>query len=500
MTPSASNSKASASAAPAPAKDSEDAPKVTLALADNELRRRMTEMLDRTEVEVRTLRPDDELWQKIEVADADLVLVWRAHLPDDHQELVEALAGGDDSPGVVVVNDSEDPAEHARLMAAGAAGVVGASAPREVTAETVEKLAAAEQLGGVDGPEVRGNEAEPLLGDFLSRNPAMGRFTSLAERVADSDTSILITGETGVGKERLARAIHNESPRSSGPFVSVNCGALPEQLLESELFGHVAGAFTGADADRRGRFELAVGGTLFLDEIGEMPPHLQVRLLTVLQRHEVTPVGSETTIPVNVRILAATNRNPEDEVAAGRLREDLYYRLNVVTLVIPPLRERPEDIPDLLGRFIHHFSEVSGRRPIEGVEKQALNVLLRYSWPGNVRELINVVERAMLVCRGSQIECADLPEELLARESGVGGTLESTGTLDDVSALLDAPLKEVRQRAIDQMEARYLEAQLQRHEGSIAETAAAAGISTRALYDKMKKHGLQKEHFYPSSP
>ena len=240
----------------------------------------------------------------------------------------------------------------------------------------------------------------------------MKDFVDLVKRVAESDTSLLICGETGVGKERLARAIHNQTERREGPFVSVNCGALPENLLESELFGHEAGAFTGATKQRKGRFEQASGGTILLDEIGEMPAHLQVNLLTVLQRREVTRLGGKTPISVDVRIIAATNRDLREDVKAGRFREDLFYRLNVVYLEIPPLRERPEDLPDLIGRFMRHFRRSLGRKNLMEITEEAMQVLLHHSWPGNVRELINVLERATLLARGDKITTQDLPPSI----------------------------------------------------------------------------------------
>ncbi|MBL6720362.1 MAG: sigma 54-interacting transcriptional regulator [Planctomycetes bacterium] len=216
---------------------------------------------------------------------------------------------------------------------------------------------------------------EPALVDFASRSPRMRRFLRLVNRVVDTDSSLLLTGETGVGKERLAQAIHNEGARASGPFVSVNCGAIPESLLESELFGHQPGAFTGAERLKRGRFELAERGTIFLDEIGEMPLHLQVNLLSVLQRRRVQRVGGEELIGIDVRVMAATNRDLEALVRKGRFREDLYYRLNVVTLEVPPLRERSEDIPDMVGMFIGHLRTSLGRQEVDGITPAALEAL-----------------------------------------------------------------------------------------------------------------------------
>ncbi|MCA8944012.1 MAG: sigma 54-interacting transcriptional regulator, partial [Planctomycetes bacterium] len=278
------------------------------------------------------------------------------------------------------------------------------------------------------GPEIRGSEASPSLADFLTRSPRMRAFVDIVRRVVDVDTSLLITGPTGVGKERLARAIHAEGPRSDQPFVAVNCGALPESLLESELFGHEKGAFTGADRARKGQFELASGGIIFLDEIGEMPTHLQVKLLTVLQRHEVTPIGGQQPIAVDVRVIAATNRDLHAEVERGKFREDLFYRLNVLPLEIPALSTRPDDIVDLAGRFIAHFREAMPESRVESISDDAVGALMRYAWPGNIRELINVIERAMVLGRTRAIGLADLPP-------AIRGTPDTT--TDDVPTTVD---------------------------------------------------------------
>jgi transcriptional regulator with PAS, ATPase and Fis domain len=245
------------------------------------------------------------------------------------------------------------------------------------------------------------------LTDLRTRSSAMRQVLRDARRVARSDASVLITGETGVGKEYLARAMHASSRRATKPFVVVNCGALPESLLESQLFGHERGAFTGAERRHRGFFEAADGGTLLLDEIGELPPHLQVKLLTVLESREVTRIGSSTPVPIDARVIAATNRDVDDAVKNGSFRSDLFYRLDVVRLVVPPLRERREDVPVLAGAFLREYTrarEVS----FAGVEPVAVNELLAHPWPGNVRELHNALERALLMADGAPITTAHL--------------------------------------------------------------------------------------------
>ncbi len=248
--------------------------------------------------------------------------------------------------------------------------------------------------------------------NIVGRSAVMQKVFYIIEKVAPSKSTVLITGESGTGKELIAKAIHYNSPRFDKPFVSVNCGALPETLLESELFGHEKGAFTGAIQQRKGRFELAHGGTLFLDEISEMPLHLQVKLLRVLQEMEFERVGGSQTIKVDVRVIAATNRELKTEVEAGRFRADLFYRLNVVNIHVPPLRERKEDIPLLINHFIEKYSKEMGISEKVRIDKEALKLLMEYHWPGNVRELENVIERALLLCSGGEIRLGDLPPEI----------------------------------------------------------------------------------------
>lgn len=249
------------------------------------------------------------------------------------------------------------------------------------------------------------------FGNIIGKSVGMRRIYQLIEKVAPSKATVLITGESGTGKELIARAIHYNSPRREQPFISVNCGALPETLLESELFGHEKGAFSGAVSQRKGRFELAHGGTLFLDEISEMSPPLQVKLLRILQEMEFERVGGSHTLKVDVRVVAASNRNLKDEVASTRFRADLFYRLNVVHVPIPPLRERTDDIPLLVNHFLSKYAAEGGASRVE-MDPEALHLLLEYPWPGNVRELENVIERAVILCNGERISPKDLPPEI----------------------------------------------------------------------------------------
>lgn len=251
--------------------------------------------------------------------------------------------------------------------------------------------------------------------NIIGKSAPMQRIYELIEKVAPTKATVLITGESGTGKELIARAIHYNSTRQDHPFISVNCGALPENLLESELFGHEKGAFSGAVSQRRGRFELAHGGTLFLDEISEMSPSLQVKLLRVLQEMEFERVGGSQTLKVDVRVVAASNRDLKAEIAEGGFRSDLFYRLNVVHIGLPPLRERTDDIPLLVNHFLDKYRKESGRSALE-MEPEALRCLFEYSWPGNVRELENVIERAVILAAGDRITVKDFPSEIYHKE------------------------------------------------------------------------------------
>jgi two-component system response regulator AtoC len=295
-----------------------------------------------------------------------------------------------------------------------------------------------------------------------------------AKKVAPTATTVLLTGASGTGKEVLARAIHAQSPRRDEAFVAVNCGAIPETLLESELFGHVKGAFTGADRTKRGLFREADGGTLFLDEIGELPTPLQVKLLRVLQEEEVRPLGESKSQPVDVRVIAATARELDADVESGRFREDLFYRLNVVRLHVPPLRQRPRDIPLLLDHFIAHFRAALGK-PVRSVADEALERLVAYGWPGNVRELENVVERAVILAEGDCITLRELPQNVASPGPGRG------------AGEADHSLRRARRAAETEAIRRALGAT----GGNRTHAARLLGISHRALLYKLKEYGIR---------
>ena len=309
---------------------------------------------------------------------------------------------------------------------------------------------------------------------IIGESGQMLEVLSLVRRVAPSEATVLIRGESGTGKELIAQAIHFASPRARGPLVKVNCAALPEALLESELFGHEKGAFTGAIASRQGRFELANGGTIFLDEIGDLPLHLQAKLLRVLQEREYEKVGSSRSVKVNVRILAASHRSLETLIKAGQLREDLYYRLNVVTIFIPPLRERRSDLSLLIDHFLQRFAEKNGKT-IRGLTHEARDVLLRYDYPGNVRELENLIERAVVLTRDDIVGSGDLP--LTVQDSEAEDEKQGTNLTVAVEAL----------------ERRMIRDALARSDSVQTHAAELLGISERALRYKLIKYGFREE-------
>ncbi|MCB0219775.1 MAG: sigma 54-interacting transcriptional regulator [Chrysiogenetes bacterium] len=322
------------------------------------------------------------------------------------------------------------------------------------------------------------------MGAMIGASPAMRQVFELVGKVAPYDASVLITGETGTGKEKIAREIHAASQRSGAGFYAINVAAVPENLLESELFGHRKGAFTGAISDRPGIFRAADGGTLFFDEIGEMPAAMQVKLLRVLQEREVTPLGDSAPVPVDVRVLAATHRDLSEEVRAGRFREDLYYRLNVIVIEVPPLRARTEDIAPLAAHFLARYAQNAGCE-IPGISPSAVQALTRHGWPGNVRELENVIERAVTLCEGPAIRLRDLPEAL---HKNAGAQLPEIPAASPGDGAGGAAPKRGEELPLRDLEKRYILGLMDRYDGERGRVAELLGINPSTLYRKLKSY------------
>ncbi len=333
-----------------------------------------------------------------------------------------------------------------------------------------------------------GTEADrfPMVG----ASAAMRAVYEMIARVADSPSTVLITGESGTGKELVAREIHRRSSRRDRPLIKVNCAAIPRELVESELFGHERGAFTGAVGAKPGRFELADGGTLFLDEIGEIPLETQVKLLRALQESEFERVGGVKTLRVDVRLVAATNRDLHALIAEGRFREDLFYRLAVVPIQLPPLRERREDIPLLVRHFIEKHDRRLGKT-VEGIEPEALQLLVGYPWPGNIRELENLMERSVLFADGPRIEAGALPDSLRERGGGAPAPIAAVGPLGAIAAPNGASMKEIVRQAQAELERELIARALEETGGNVTRAAKRLQISRKSLQVKMKELGLR---------
>jgi DNA-binding NtrC family response regulator len=471
-------------------------PRVVLALDRPTVQRQLKQRLAGLDLIVDVVKGKQRLWERLKREVCDLLVVSVSRIPSPCEEMVGLLSEVPDAPMVAVILEHDDPERRAQFLAAGCQAVLDTDVSTESMVDVLETLLeqrreiAQQRLAGA------GLFTQPQLRDFVSNSPVMQAFLEVVQRVVNSTVSLLILGETGVGKERLARAVHNDGPRSGGPFIAINCGALPETLLESELFGHEEGAFTGATRSRRGCFEMAHGGTVFLDEIGELPHHLQVKLLRVLQDKEVRRLGGERSITVDVRIMAATNRDLEQAVQDGEFRRDLFYRLNVMTLTLPPLRERREDIQELATNYVAYLRPRIGC-DVYGLTDEALAALCDYAWPGNVRELINVIERAMLLCTGDEITLAELPVTVSGSDPALASLTgaASAGPVRLPDEWLQRPWRDVRSAFVGQLERAYLEGLLQQTGGRIGETARQAGMEPRSLHEKMRRHKLRKEDY-----
>src|SRR6202045_4448826 len=323
---------------------------------------------------------------------------------------------------------------------------------------------------------------EGQFGQMIGRTVGMRRAFEMADRVAPTDSTVLILGESGTGKDLLAQEIHGRSPRAAKPYVAVNCAALPENLIESELFGYERGAFTGAAQQRKGKFELASGGTIFLDEIGDMNPVTQAKVLRALENRKIERLGGTHSIDVDVRVISATHRDLAAGISAGRFREDLYYRLRVVSLELPPLRAHKEDLALLIGSILEQLGSRHGRRA--RLSSEAMELLRRYDWPGNVRELRNALERTVVLASGEEITATDLPEEIRQGTGGVASARNSGGE----SYLAEVDFREAKRK----FEIAYLKRKLEEHHWNVSKTAAEVGLHRQSLQEKLRELGIQR--------
>ena len=329
---------------------------------------------------------------------------------------------------------------------------------------------------------------------IIGRSPHIQQCLELVRRAADSDTTVLVTGESGTGKELFARAIHYTSKRKQFRFVPINCGAMPKDLIESELFGHLKGAFSGADVNKAGLLEEAEGGTAFLDEIGELPLEVQVKLNRAIQEREIRPVGEVRDRPINVRFVAATNTDLREAVDQGRFRDDLFYRLNVLVLAIPPLRERPTDIPPLAEYFVEKHCAREGRAVLD-IELEAIELLQRYHWPGNVRELENILAVAVLMAESDRLSADLLRSYPISKSLGLTDSDSYSALFGGAAGLADLPYKDAMDRMNRECTAYYLRALLANFKGNVVEAAAHAGVERGSLYRLMRKNHIMVEEF-----
>jgi len=466
--------------------------RLALAVTDKNLQGHLAKKLASPDVRVESFGHLRSAWQNVVRSGCDVIVINEDLILRPADNGIAILNELPENPTTVIIHDSVSAEEHAQLAAAGADVVLSAGISKKSMVEAIETTLESRRQFIMRKRFDRRGLTDPKIADFVSESQAMQIFMEEVLSVIPSDSPILLMGETGVGKEHLAKAIHAESPRSGGPFVSINMAAMPDQLLESELFGHEQGAFTGAIRYRRGAFELAHLGTIFLDEIGEMPLHLQAKLLRVLQDYTVKPIGGENSIELDVRVIAATNSDLEEKIARGNFRQDLYYRLSVVMLTIPPLRDRREDIPGMVRRLMAYFRYKIGRE-MKGFSDQALRSLCNYAWPGNVRELMNVIERAILLSKTDEIGIEVLPSVFSGNPAGRQELF--AGIQSDTAKWLDKTLPEVQKEIMQQVDRLYLEMALKKTRGRMDQTARMAGIHPRGLYSKMKQLGLRKQDF-----
>jgi DNA-binding NtrC family response regulator len=411
----------------------------------------------------------------------DLILLDMVMPGEDGLSFLRWMREHDVETPVLVVSALDSAKTAVEALHSGAADYIVKGYDIEELRKRVGNILQLAELGAENARLRRELVADGQFGRMLGASAPMRRVFELADRVAAADATVLILGESGTGKDLLAQEIHDRSPRAGTAFVAVNCAALPENLIESELFGYERGAFTGAAQQRKGKFELASGGTIFLDEIGDMNPVTQAKVLRVLENRQIERLGGSHSIDVDVRVISATHRDLPAEIAAGKFRQDLYYRLRVVTLELPALREHREDIPLLVEAFLAQFGARHNRTL--RMSRAALDMMCPYEWPGNVRELRNAVERSVVLCRGDEIMTSDLPEEI--REGKRPPEVANSG---GDGFLGESDFREAKR----QFEIVYLKRKLEEHRWNVSKTAAVVGLHRQSLQEKLRELGIQR--------
>ena len=462
-------------------------------IADDEpsFRKVLSSLLRREGYEVLEARDGEEALAALSSDVAVLITDLRMPKLDGMQLFRRAIAEYPDLK-VIIFTAYGRITESVEAVKLGAFDFVEKGTDNEHILQVVRKAVASYELDLRD-PR-KGGHIPPQLGRYglVGTSPALQKVFSLIEKVADTPSTVLIIGESGTGKELVARALHEQSSRKTESFIRINCAAIPKTLMESELFGYEKGAFTGAVSQKPGRFELADRGTLFLDEIGELALEMQVKLLRVLQESEFERVGGIKTLRVDVRVIAATNRDLVKEVAVGNFREELYYRLNVVPIQLPSLRERREDIPLLVSHFLHRFNDRL-KKSISGLTDEAMTTLLRYPFPGNIRELENIIERTVLLAEGSVIDVRDLPPNVTATQIQSTTPIRPPVTpLAPSSRPPASSLKEIVRQETERVEREMIQRALQETQGNVTQAAKQLGISRKSLQIKMKELRLRE--------
>jgi two-component system, NtrC family, response regulator AtoC len=453
----------------------------TILVADDEqnIRRVLAATLQKEGYEVISARDGEEAIARLSAGSIHVVVTDLKMPKVDGLQILEYVQRNQPQVPVIIITAHGTVDNAVQALKSGAFDYITKPFEKSDLIVTIAKAVKTENLSRRD---FHTQANEPGRYRIIGQTQIMNDVYEVIEKVADTPSTVLITGESGTGKELIAAALHYNSSRKKRAFIKINCAAIPRELMESELFGHEKGAFTGAIGMKPGRFELADNGTLFLDEIAEIPVDMQVKMLRAIQEAEFERVGGIQTVSVDVRLVVATNRDLQKDVEEGKFREDLYYRLNVVPLHLPPLRERREDIPLLVKHFIDKFNAKLDRS-IEGISKDALNRVANYRWPGNIRELENVIERCILFTEGSEIREADLPEELMDHSHAA----PSLATIDE-----DRSLKDIVKHATAELEKDLIVKALAETKGNVTQAARLLKISRKSLQNKMKEFGLRE--------